>query len=134
MTLAAGAISVLGTVAFAQNVDTDKLQPSVTVQAPRVVQHQSAGINGYGMSVEKLSLTRRFSYADLNLDTPEGKAALRARIRITAREACQELSSRYPSAMWVDDMQTCVRNALFTWMPQVHLASATYRPNGGARR
>jgi UrcA family protein len=114
---------LLGTAAFAQNSGESVQQPTVTVRAPRLVQHSSVGAGG--LTVEQLSLTRKVSFADLNLDTPEGKAALKVRIRDNAREACQELTSRYPSLLWTDDVQTCVHNAMLTWMPQIHGIPAT---------
>jgi UrcA family protein len=124
MTLAAGAFSVLGTAAFAQNSSESVQQPTVTVRAPHVVQ-RSSSVGADGLAVEQLSLTRRVSFADLNLDTPQGKVALKLRIRDNAREACQELASRYPFLLWTDDVQTCVHNAMLTWMPQIHGVSAT---------
>ena len=124
MTLAAGAFSVLGTAAFAQNSNQSVQQPAVTVRAPRVVQ-RSASVGSDGLAVEQLSLTRRVSFADLNLDTPQGKVALKLRIRDSAREACQELASHYPFLLWTDDVQTCVHHAMLTWMPQIHGVPAT---------
>lgn len=119
LTLAAGAFSFLGSVAMADNSSASAVQPSVTVTAPRIV-HRSMGPSG--LSVEQYSLSRRVSFADLNLDTPEGKAALHERIRASARAACQQMESLYPSSFWIDDVQTCVHNALLTWMPQVHVS------------
>lgn len=119
LTLAAGAFSFLGTVAVAQNSSGSEGQSTVTVQAPRVV-HKSAGVGANGLALEQLSLTREVSFADLNLDTPEGKVALHDRIRSNAREACQQLAALYPFSIFTDDVQTCVQNAMLTWMPQVH--------------
>lgn len=109
----------LGTVAVAQNGSARVPQSTVTVQAPRVVHHKIVGTNA-GITIEQLSLTREVSFADLNLDTPQGKVALHERIRNNAREACQELASLYPFALWTDDVETCVQNAMLTWMPQLH--------------
>jgi UrcA family protein len=118
VTLAAGAFSLLGTVALAQNGSASE-QSTVTVQAPRVV-HRNAGTTAGGISVEQVSLSRRVSYADLNLDTAAGRVALHERIRANAWEACQQLTSLSPFALWTDDVQTCVHNAMLTWMPRVH--------------
>ncbi|HTT05388.1 MAG TPA: UrcA family protein [Steroidobacteraceae bacterium] len=118
LALAAGAVSFLGSAAFAQNSSTGALQPTVTVKAPRVVQHRSMGSSG--MSVVQFSQTRVVSFSDLNLDTPEGKIALHQRIRANARAACEELASTHPFLLWTDDVQTCVQQAMLTWMPRAH--------------
>jgi len=131
LTLAAGAFSVLGSAAFAQNGSESALQPTVTVQAPRVVQHGAVGSGG--LSVEQLSLRREVNFADLNLDTPQGKAALHDRIRANAREACQALARLYPSLLWIDDVNTCVQNAMLTWMPQVHAVASVQQTAGVPR-
>jgi UrcA family protein len=116
LTLAAGALSVVGAVAMAQNASEEV--PQVTVQAPRVIRHNAVGTSG--ISVEKLTLVRDVSFADLNLDTPEGRLALHERIRDNARQACEQLATFYPYLIWIDDVQTCVQNAMLTWMPRVH--------------
>lgn len=127
-TLAVAAVSLVGTVAMAGNGSQSRTesqseqQRTVTVRAPRIVQHRSMAAGG--MSVTQFSLRREVSFADLNLDTPEGKVALHARIRASARAACDELESANPGLLWIDDVQTCVQNAMLTWMPQVHAAPA----------
>src|ERR1700722_17215718 len=110
LTLAAGTLSLLGTTAFAQDSSDSDSLPAITVQASPVVQHQSVGT--HGLAVEQLLLTRHINYADLNLDTPEGKIALHRRIRDNARGACQELEARYPLELWTNDVQTCVQHAM----------------------
>lgn len=121
LTLAAGTASLLGTAAFAQN-SSSVSQPTVTVQAPRVVEHRSVGASG--LSEVQFSLTRVVSFADLNLDTPAGRIALHERIRANARAACEELSSTRPFLLWNDDVSTCVHQAMLTWMPRAHAVSA----------
>jgi UrcA family protein len=118
LTLAAGTLSMLGSVAFAQDSSASAVQPTVTVQAPRVVEHRAVG--SAGLSVVTLSQTRVVSFADLNLDTPAGRIALHERIRANARAACQEMESTHPFLMWTDDVQSCVHQAMLTWMPRAH--------------
>lgn len=118
LTLAAGTLSFLGTAAFAQNSSASVSPPSITVQAPRVVEHRSVG--SAGLSVLQVSQTRVVSFADLNLDTPAGRIALHERIRANARAACEELASTHPFLIWSDDVPSCVHQAMLTWMPRVH--------------
>ena len=118
LALAAGAVPFLGPTAFAQNSSAGASQPTVTVRAPRVVQHSWAGSSG--LSVTQFSTTRVVSISDLNLDTPEGKVALHQRIRANARAACEQIASAHPFMLWTDDVQTCVQQAMLTWMPRVH--------------
>jgi UrcA family protein len=64
----------------------------------------------YGVGRETRSLTRSVSYADLDLATPAGRAALRQRVRQTARELCSQLSGRAPPGTPM--VRTCVRDAV----------------------
>ena len=120
LTLAAGALSLAGGVALAQN-GSDTTQSTVTVTAPRIIERNAAGANGMGAT--RYTLVSVISFADLNLDTPEGRVALHKRIRATAQRACEEIGTRYPTQMWIDDVDTCVHNAMLTWMPRAHLST-----------
>jgi UrcA family protein len=131
LTLAAGACSIVGAVAMAQNSSEDVPQSTVTVQAPRVVRHNAIGTAG--ISVQQMTLVRVVSFADLNLDTPEGKVALHERIRDNARQACEQMATLYPDLIWIDDVQTCVHNAMLTWMPRVHAVSGLDPHSTGAQ-
>lgn len=122
LTLVAGSLSFLGTAAFAQDSSANVSQPSVTVRAPRVVEHRSLGTSG--MSTVTLSQTRLVSFADLNLDTRAGRVALHERIRANARAACEELASTHPSLLFTDDVPSCVQQAMLTWMPRAHAVPA----------
>ena len=118
LTLAAGTLSFLGSTAFAQNSSASVSEPTVTVQAPRVVEHRAVGASGMGEV--RFSLTRVVSFADLNLDTPAGRIALHERIRANARAACEQLQSEHPFLVWNDDVSSCVHQAMLTWMPRAH--------------
>jgi len=49
-----------------------------------------------GSIMTKISLTYGVRYDDLNLQTPEGKDELKARVNQAAAEACEELDRQYP--------------------------------------
>jgi len=121
LTLAAGALSMIGSIAFAQDSSQTTTQSTVTVTAPRIIERNAVGPAGMGAT--RYTLVSVISFADLNLDTPEGRVALHKRIRATAQRACEEIGTRYPSQIWIDDVDTCVHNAMLTWMPRAHLSA-----------
>jgi len=64
----------------------------------------------YGVGPETRSLSQTVSYADLDLSTPPGRAALRQRVRQTARAVCSQLSDRAPPGAPM--VRTCVHDAV----------------------
>ena len=101
---AAIAIAV-GLLAFAnhpvfaqQGSQTSEGSEEITVTAPRLVQRKIVGRSMIGAPIEVISLSRKVSYADLDLTTPEGWAELRKRISDTARAACKQLDTMYPDS------------------------------------
>jgi UrcA family protein len=65
----------------------------ITVVAPELVR-QEAGRGRHGQRIEVVSLTKKVSYADLDLTKPSDQTELRNRIRTTATAACKELDAR----------------------------------------
>lgn len=81
------------------------LVPAVAQAAPEVT------VTGrYGVGRETRSLSQTVSYEDLDLSTAAGRAALRQRVRHTAREVCSQLSGRAPPGAPM--VRTCVRDAV----------------------
>lgn len=72
-----------------------KAPEEITVQAPRLIREQSTLSGG---KTELISLTRRVSYADLDLTKHKDVMMLEQRIKDTAREACTALAKMYPNA------------------------------------
>lgn len=67
----------------------------IIVEAPYVV-HEKVGRTSSGATVELVTLTRRVSYADLNLAMQADVATLNQRIDDTAKSSCKQLDSLYP--------------------------------------
>src|ERR1700744_2702179 len=85
--------SALGALFIAPAVaqQYDDSTENVIVTAPNFhAERSTLGLPG------KLSLTREVSYRDLDLNTREGARELRARVRDTAREICDQLNDAYP--------------------------------------
>jgi UrcA family protein len=81
------------------------LVPAVAQAAPEVT------VTGrYGVGPETRSLSQTVSYADLDLTTQAGRAALRQRVRQTARRVCAQLSGRTPPGAPM--VRTCVHDAV----------------------
>ena len=78
------------------------------------------GRSAYGTPIEEVTLTRRVSYADLDLSKTAGAAELEKRVNQTAKDACKELDNRYPFEPKMAD--ECMRSATKMAMDQVHAA------------
>ncbi len=76
------------------------------------------GRSAYGTPIEEVTLTRRVSYADLDLSKTAGAAELEKRVNQTAKDACKELDARYPFEPKAAD--ECMRSATKKAMDQVH--------------
>lgn len=86
----------------------------VTVEAARTME---VGRTPYGAPEQVVVLRRGVSYKDLNLKTPEGRAAMEARVKETATTLCKELDKMYPLS---DPKRAdCVRDAVRTAMAEV---------------
>ena len=69
------------------------------------------------------ALSKKVSYADLNLDSPEGAHVLYARLRYAAEEVCEPFDGRELSRrnIW----RTCVSHALASAVAQVNKPRVT---------
>lgn len=86
----------------------------VTVEAARTIE---VGRTAYGAPQQIIVLRRGVSYKDLNLKTPEGQAAMEARVRETAATLCKELDKMYP--LQDPKKPDCVHEAVRAAMKEV---------------
>jgi len=128
--------SLLATgAAVAQQEDAERtggeaqVEELIVVEAPRVVR---VGRSPSGAPVELISLTRRVSYADLDLKLHADVRELERRINATAEEACMQLAELYPLSD--TDMPTCVRQAVAGAMAQAEEAIAAAGGDRAASR
>ena len=119
------AVSLL---AFAQ---PESSLPQVTVHGNRTLTVERIGTSRTmkGAPIERSTLTRSVSYADLDLGTYEGRSAFRQRIAAATVASCNELkvlaplqTSEAPGAETVN--QNCERDAAEGAQPQVDAAIA----------
>lgn len=115
LALAGGFAFFSGAATAQQQGSQARAQEEVIVEAPRLVRKE-VGRGDLGGKVELISLTRRVSYADLNLAMHADVMKLEQRINDTAKEACGQLAQMYPLA----DPKTpnCVRQAVDGAMKQ----------------
>ncbi len=86
----------------------------IIVVAPEVVQRKTVGrATATGAPIEVISISRRVSYADLNLSKHEDTDELKKRIAETAKAACKQLDTLYPEALYppMPSEQNCVKTA-----------------------
>src|SRR5579864_5180539 len=89
--LAAVALAMPGASTIAQQA----ANPEVKIEAARSVER--VGTSATGAPIEIVQLTRHVSYADLDLTTHRGALELERRINDTARAACKQLDTLYPT-------------------------------------
>ena len=89
--LMTAALAMTGASAIAQQTETSE----VKIEAARTVQR--IGTSTVGAPIELVQLTRRVSYADLDLATHRGALELERRINGAAKAACHQLDTLYPA-------------------------------------
>ncbi len=75
--------------------------------------------------IENVTITRRVSYADLDLSTQAGAAALERRVKEAASAGCKQLDNLYP--LEDKEARECTRMAVAEASPQVLHALAVAR-------
>lgn len=93
----------------------------VTIVAERASK-QTVGRSPRGVPVEQISITQHVSYADLDLATAAGAAALEKRVQTKADEICKKLDSFYPVVG--AGTSDCAKQAVNDAMPSLHAAIA----------
>jgi UrcA family protein len=78
-----------------------------------------------GSPVHLVSLARRVSYADLNLNTPTASAELERRISGAAVEVCKRLDERFPDA--TPNGRACIETAVKDALRKVHAGELNAR-------
>lgn len=87
------AVLLAGLCLAASSFAANRLPP-VTVQA--AVSKAVVGRSAIGAPIDRVTLTRRVSYADLDLTTYAGAMKLEKRVHTAARAACAQLDDLYP--------------------------------------
>lgn len=91
---------------------------SVIVTAPRLTQPpKSYPTNPINTWPPKATASQNVPYADLNLCTEQGAAALRDRVNFAVHSVCNQLALAYPNAL--EFGRTCVRDSLANAQPKV---------------
>lgn len=119
--LTAGVALAAGPAVAKTAVAGHRQEEQVTVVAPRATR-RVVGRTYTGANIDVYSLSRRVSYAHLNLTRYADVVALRQRIRATAKEACAELAQQYP--LLPHRRPECVRRAIRGAMMQAQTAIA----------
>lgn len=97
----------------------------LVVVAPRLVRHE-VGRTSSGSPVELISLSRRVSYADLDLKVHANVIELDKRIENIAKEACEQLATLFPLSE--SSTEDCVDDAIDGAMAQARAAIEAAAP------
>ena len=109
--IAAAACTLAGAGAYGQAMEV------VTVEAVREI---IVGKSPIGAPIKELSIRSRVSYADLDLTTADGAAALEKRVKDTAVSTCKELKVQIPAEGSTEEK--CIKEAMDGAAPQVAAA------------
>lgn len=113
--LACAGFTLAGGLAVAQEPE------EIIVTAPRAVHEQIGRSPSTGAPIERITLTRHVSYADLDLAKTADADELKTRVGDMAKKACKQLDSLYPL---LPSDPACVRSATDGAMEQVTQAIA----------
>lgn len=91
----------------------------VTVEAVREI---VVGKSTIGAPIKELSIRSRVTFADLDLATAAGAAALQKRVEDTAKSTCNEIKVDLPAEG--SSVEKCVKDALAGAQPQIEKAVA----------
>ena len=117
------ALAVLGTFAFAGAAFAQQPEGEFVVSSSRTGALSHASVTGD--SGELISISRRVSFADLNLATYSGSQEMETRVRSAAKTLCDKLDRLYPTSRI--NLQTCVADAVSKGMADVRVAIAAAR-------
>jgi UrcA family protein len=122
------AILLAGLCLAASAFATNRL-PSITVRA--TANKAVVGRSTIGAPIERVTLTRGVSYADLDLRTYAGAMELKRRVHEAAREACTKLDDLYPFEE--REAPACISEAVAAASRQVDSAIARAQRVANAR-
>ena len=117
--LAAGMIAG-GALFMSQAATAAQDDEGITVQSPRVIHAETVGRSALGAPIRQISLTRRVSFADLDLRHRADVNELQRRIRVTAERSCEQLGRLSPFDQLSSDSD-CRTDAYNGGMEQVHM-------------
>lgn len=111
--IAAAGATLLSAGAYGQAMEV------VTVEAVREI---IVGKSPIGAPIKELSIRSRVTFADLDLTTAAGAAALQKRVDDTAKSTCKEIKVDVPAEG--SSVEKCVKDALAGAQPQIDQAIA----------
>jgi len=114
------ALAALGTLVFSGAVFAQEPEGEFVVSSSRTGALSHASVTG--ASDQVISISRRVSFADLNLATYSGSQEVEARVKSTAKTICDKLDQLYPTSRI--NVQACVGDAVSKGMADVRVAIA----------
>ena len=122
LALAATGLVINPDPAIAQQA-AEEIMEEIVVEAPIV--RRQVGRTAIGAKIEVIELKRRVGYADLDLSKDADVAKLKARIKTTAKESCEQLSDMFPlDPSDRREIQSCTDQAVDGAEEQVQAAIA----------
>ena len=126
-------VSVVGLAAatgpaLAQGSSANAASEEITISGPNYIERRVPlpARRFELVNPQRVTLSRRVSYHDLNLSQPSGAIELEHRINATARDVCRELRQRSPRSLFqVVQSDDCVRSAVNGGMAQARQIVAT---------
>ncbi len=119
--------AVAAAVCLAPIARADTALKAIVVSAG-VLTTETVGHSTIGAPMERVTLTHRVSYADLDLSSHAGALALEERVKEVARLACEQLDKLYP--LEEKNAPECIADAIAQASGQVQeaIAAAQRKP------
>lgn len=111
-----GLALLLTGMSFGTLVLADNKLPTITISAS-VISKKVISTSNIGIPTEEVSVTRRVSYADLDLGTYAGAMMLKQRVRKAAELSCKQIDELYPLEQ--PNAPSCISDAVAAANPQV---------------
>ena len=113
--------AVAATVCLTPIARADTGMKAIVVSAG-VLTTETLGHSAIGAPMERVTLTHRVSYTDLDLSSHAGALALEQRVKEVARLACEQLDKLYP--LEEKNAPECIADAVAQASAQVQAAIA----------
>jgi UrcA family protein len=132
--LLGGSVIVTGSAAGQQISGKPAVTDEITIVAPYTVHRKIVGRTTAGIPVEEISLSRKVSFAGLDLTKHADVVEFEKRINDVAKEACKQLNTLYPEALYppVDTDLDCVKEAVADGLKQANRVIASAGSSTGS--
>lgn len=123
-----GVALIVAGISFGGAVLADNVLPTISISAS-VVSKKALSTSSSGVPTEEVTVTRRVSYADLDLKKHSDVQTLKRRIEEAAKLACEQIDTLYPLER--PESPSCIRQSVAKADREVAAAITAAQGNAG---